>query len=167
MIARTDTELLAAYKGKGVLLDSNLLLLLVVGMCDRQQVATFKRLNTFVVEDYDLLVAIVSDFRRIYLTPNVVTEVSNLAGALSGELRRRCFEILAILIRRAEELVIRSTVASEHDMFVEFGVTDVVLEICAGDPPLVLTVDFPLAQILAARGRPVVNFNHLRRSYWL
>ena len=166
MSSPTDPELLAAYAGKGVLLDSNLLLLLVVGMSDRQQVARFKRLNIFAVEDFDLLVAITAAFRHVYVTPNVVTEVSNLAGALFGESKRRCFEMLRALLQKAEELIIESRVASEHDMFVEFGVTDAVLGICAGDPPLVLTVDFPLARILAARGRPVVNVNHLRHRYW-
>lgn len=166
MIGLSDTEMLKAYAGKGVLLDANLLLLLVVGMCDRQHARKFKRLSIFAEEDFELLVRVVSAFRHLYVTPNIITEVSNLAGALSGELKRQCFQALGESVRAAEELVVRSRDAADNDMFIGFGVTDAVIDICAGEPPLILTIDFPLAQTLAARGRPVVNFNHLRYTYW-
>ncbi|HVR40919.1 MAG TPA: hypothetical protein VMU84_17640 [Thermoanaerobaculia bacterium] len=165
-MTRTDADLLKTYAGRGVLLDANLLLLLVIGTCDRKLVRTYKRLSIFAEEDFDLLALVVSAFRHLYVTPNIITEVSNLAGALSGDVKRQCFRTLAESIRASEELIVSSRDASNNEMFVEFGVTDAVINICAGEPPLVLTVDFPLAQTLASRGRPVVNFNHLRYTYW-
>src|SRR3954449_12972083 len=103
-----EQELLAGYAGKGLLLDANLLLLLVVGIADRKQAAKFKRLSMFAPEDFDLLVQVVASFRRLYVTPNVATEVSNLAGALTGEARRSCFRALAESLRAAVEIVVPS-----------------------------------------------------------
>lgn len=114
----------------------------------------------------DLLVGVVKTFRSLYITPNIATEVSNLAGTLYGELKRQCFRTFAESIRAAEEIVVTSHEASRSELFMDFGITDAVIDACAGEPPLVLTVDFPLVQMLAARGRPVVNFNHLRYLYW-
>jgi len=161
-----EADLLNVYAGKGLLLDANLLLLLTVGTCDREQVGRFKRLSMFAPEDFDILIAVVARFRNLYITPNIATEVSNLAGALSGKLKEHCFRVIAESLHAATEIVVASAVAADHDLFVEFGLTDAVIHICGGEPPLVLTVDFPLAQTLASRGRPVINFNHLRYQYW-
>ncbi|MGZ5441924.1 MAG: hypothetical protein ACXW31_05605 [Thermoanaerobaculia bacterium] len=161
-----EVELLKQYAGKGILLDSNLLLLLVVGVCDRNQITRYKRLSVFAPEDFDVLVALVAKFRHLFITPHVVTEVSNLAGGLTGDLKRNCFRTLAESIAAAEELITPSRSVSEHDLFVELGMTDAAIHMAAGSPPLVLTMDFRLAQTLAARNRPVINFNHLRYRYW-
>jgi len=161
-----DATLLDAYAGKGVLLDSNLLLLLVVGTYDRSQVGKFKRLIMFVPEDFDILRAVVSRFRNVYVTPNTVTEVSNLAGSFSGDARKHCFRVFAATILASEELIVPSGDAAQHFTFEKLGITDAAMFSVAGNPPLVLTADFPLSQSLAASGLPVINFNHLRFQYW-
>lgn len=161
-----DATLLEAYAGKGVLLDSNLLLLLVVGTYDRSQVGKFKRLIMFVPEDFDILRAVVSRFRNVYVTPNTVTEVSNLAGSFSGDARKHCFRSFAATILASEELIVPSADAAQHFAFEKLGITDAAIFSVAGNPPLVLTTDFPLSQSLAASGLPVINFNHLRFQYW-
>src|SRR5580765_833556 len=158
----SDAELLERYAGEGLLLDSNLLLLFIVGNHDRSRVRNFKRLSAFVPEDYDLLLAIAARFRRLYLTPNVATEVSNLAGALTGDVRTACFKAFAETVLAWEELSVPSREAVTHSSFTKLGLTDAVMFRAAGHPALVLTTDFALSQRLAAEGLPVINFNHLR-----
>src|SRR5712672_3020754 len=136
MAIADDATLLDAYAGKGVLLDSNLLLLLVVGTYDRSQVGKFKRLIMFVPEDFDILRAVVSRFRNVYVTPNTVTEVSNLAGSFSGDARKHCFRIFAATILASEELVVPSADAARHFTFEKLGVTDAAMFSVAGNPPL-------------------------------
>ena len=161
-----DQELLRLYAGSGVLLDSNLLLLLVVGNYDRSQVGRFKRLSTFSPEDYDTLLALIGRFRHLYITPNTATEVSNLAGGFSGDVREACFRVFAQTIVASRELVVASGDAAAHTTFNELGLTDAALFEVAGKPALILTTDFPLSQKLSAQGLPVVNFNHIRTTYW-
>lgn len=120
----------------------------------------------FAPEDFDTLLGILMQFRDLYITPNTVTEVSNLAGSLSGEVRRACFRVFAETIRSSEELIVESRDAAAHFTFPDYGITDAAIFRVAGDPPLILTVDFPLSQTLSAHGLPVINFNHLRYLYW-
>lgn len=166
MPAADDRELLRLYARRGVLLDSNLLLLLVVGTYDRSQVGKFKRLSKFAPEDYDTLLALVGSLGQLYITPNTATEVSNLAGAFSGEVRKACFRVFAQTIFASDELTIASSDAATHSAFEELGLTDAAIFQVAGNPALILTTDFPLSQKLAAQGLPVINFNHIRVARW-
>lgn len=158
--------LIGQYAGKGLLLDSNLLLLLVVGNYDRALVSRYKRLSVFAPEDYDILVAVVARFRHLYITPNTTTEVSNLAGGLSGPVRDACFDVLKQTVLASQEMLVSSAEAVTHAAFLTLGITDAAIFRVAGNPPLVLTMDFALAQQLAAEGLPVINFNHIRTVYW-
>jgi hypothetical protein len=71
------------HSSTGVLLDTNLLLLLIVGGASRELIGK-KRLDTFTAEDYDTLSAIVDSLGLVATTPNILTEVSNLADQITG-----------------------------------------------------------------------------------
>ncbi|MCY7357876.1 MAG: hypothetical protein LH609_10485 [Rudanella sp.] len=62
----------------GLLLDTNLLVLLVIGQYDPKRINGHKRLQSYTSEDYDLLLGFMSLFRTFATTPNILTEVSNL-----------------------------------------------------------------------------------------
>jgi len=61
-----------------VFLDTNLLVLLVVGSVDRGQVERHRRTKRFTVEDYDRLVRLLEGLEQVFVTPNTLTEASNL-----------------------------------------------------------------------------------------
>ena len=71
-------SLFARYCQKGILVDTNILLLLFVGRVNRKRISQFKRTQQFVSEDYDLLSNIVSQFVAVVTTPNILTEVNSL-----------------------------------------------------------------------------------------
>jgi len=48
-------NLLKKYYKKGIIIDTNILLLYLVGRVNRDRIARFKRTATFLPEDYDLL----------------------------------------------------------------------------------------------------------------
>ena len=60
------------------LIDANLLVLFVVGKTDRQLIAKHRRLREFSVDDYDRLVGILRMVDQLVVTPNTLTETSNL-----------------------------------------------------------------------------------------
>ena len=166
MRAREPLDLINHYASGRVLLDANLLLLLVVGTYNRQRVETFKRLNIFAPEDFDLLIGIIARFRGIVVTPNILTEVSNLAGNLPDHERELCFRIFGESISASDEVYVPSSTVASDATFRRFGLSDAVIIQVASQPVLVMTVDFRLAQYLQFLKLPVLNFNHIRYLNW-
>ena len=63
---------------RGYFLDSNLLILLVVGSESRDLIPRHRRLQHYPSEDYDILLDILQDADQLFVTPNTLTEASNL-----------------------------------------------------------------------------------------
>ncbi len=61
-----------------LLIDTNLLVLLVVGVVDRKLISTHKRTKTFTESDFDLLVSVLKRFNEIWITSHCLAETSNL-----------------------------------------------------------------------------------------
>jgi hypothetical protein len=145
-----------------LLIDTNLLLVLIVGSHDRLQIERFKRTRAYTADDYDLLTAFVGGFGELIVTPNVMTEVSNLAGQLAEPLRSRVLSSLAMLAVQVRERYFPSGEAAREPEFSRFGLTDVSVLLTARERVAVLTDDLPLYLRLSALDLYVVNFNHLR-----
>lgn len=156
-------SLLRRYRNTGVLVDTNMLLLYFVGAYDPQQIIRFRRTrDRFVQEDFDTLKLVLGQFEIVVTTPHVLTEVSNLLGQLSGQLREGCFGLLARSIARMREQNTSGVSLSESPAFIKFGITDAAILDAALGKHLVLTDDFRLAGYLGSRGVDVLNFNNIR-----
>jgi hypothetical protein len=161
----TEPErLIGKHRASGLLIDSNLLLLLFVGRMNRSRIATFKRTDRYSPSDYDLLKKLVSMFRRTLTTPHILTEVSNLASLAEpqlGAIRR----IMMNSVQLMHELHEQSRVVVRDQAYLRLGLTDAAIStVCGG--VLVLTDDFPLYDLLRRKGIDAINFSHLRESYW-
>jgi hypothetical protein len=156
------------YRGKGVLVDTNLLLLLLVGSIDRTLLDKFKPTANrgFTPSDYDLLCWMIDQFPRILTTPHVLTEVSNYSEQLKGDAGQLLVNKVILLIQRADECYEKSQALVVKDGFREFGLTDTAIGNLPSNRFLVLTVDFPLSGWLEKRGIDVVNFNRFRPQRW-
>lgn len=159
-------ELIERHARKGVVVDTNVFLLLLVGSLDKTLIPNFKRTDKYRAEDYDLLIALLRRFDAIITTQSILTEVSNLAFPLNKK-QPEVFEGLRNLIRSLDERSKTSTMLSESDCFPRFGLTDASIADVAADGHLVLTDDFPLYMYLSTNGRDVVNFTHIRQEYGL
>lgn len=159
-------RLTVAYESKGVFVDTNLFLLLLVGSADRNLIMSFKRTRQYVPEDFDLLVDFLSRFRLLVTTPSVLTEVSNLAGQLGEASRAPVFLKFSAIIARHLKEFRESKVIAEQRGFVRFGLTDASIVSIVKDRFLLLTDDFRLAQYYAHTGGDVINFNHIRVLAW-
>jgi hypothetical protein len=160
------SEMLARYKSKGLLVDTNLFVLLLVGLLDPSYVEHFKRTRAFETEDFKLLTKLVAFFTRIVTTPNVLSEVSNLMRELPDDRHREVSLLFAWLANRYEEEYRPSKELVAHDHFAKFGLTDSsIIETCKGNY-LVLTVDLPLYAYLTGVGVDAINFNHIRSFKW-
>lgn len=87
--------LINRYTSKGILVDTNILLLYFVGGIRRSRISQFNRTKQFNTKDYDLLIALLSDFRTVATTPNILTEVSSFIDKLGEPDRASCYLYLA------------------------------------------------------------------------
>ena len=151
------------YRSAGVIVDSNLLLLFIIGSFDEQLISTFKRTKTYTGSDYRILSEFLSAFSEILVTPNILTEVSNLSNQLPESYKPDYFTQFGEHIGRMQEHFHSSNSLRTHDSFVKFGLADASIHECAEHGRLVLTDDARLADFLGRRGIDVLNFNHIRQ----
>jgi hypothetical protein len=155
-------RLLLKHRGGRVLLDSNLMLLWFIGLFQRALIGKFKRVSMFSLEDFDLLARILRNFRAVATTPNILTEVSNLSGSLTDQLRSNYFASFANSIELLQEDYVPSSQAVANPLFRRLGLTDAAIANVAMRSLLVVTTDFELYYRLQALGADAVNFNHER-----
>lgn len=153
-------KLLDSYRHRGLVVDTNLLLLLVVGIVDASRIETFKRTRIFTPADFDLLARIVSRFSLMITTPNILTEVSNL---LPQDLQAGCRALFTEQVPKLDESYLPSKLLVAETSFVRLGLTDTGIIEVARNRYLVLTVDLPLDGYLRSAGIDVINFNHVRQ----
>ena len=163
---QTPDWLWSRYRQKGLLVDSNLLLVLFIGMFDRQLVGRFERTREFLPEDFDLLGRFVASFRQRFTTPNILTELSNLSGKLPEHIRGDYFRSLTNQIDTLAESYTSSRSLAHSPSFPRFGLTDSSIIEGPRNKYLVLTDDFRLSKFLERVGQHVINFNHLRLIHW-
>jgi hypothetical protein len=163
-----SSEMLSRYRNKGLLVDTGLLLLLLVGALDRDRIERFKRTNAFTAGDYDLLLKIVALFKKVATTPNILTEVSDLLAQLPEEILPAYYKVFthAVNASEMEEEYTPSRGLAAQSYFTKLGLTDSsIIGTCKGKY-LVLTVDLPLFHYLRNSDIDAINFNHLRSLAW-
>lgn len=156
------TALLAKYRTKGIIIDTNIFLLYLVGLVNRERIPRFKRTAQFIPEDYDLLLQIVDGFQKVVTTPNILTEVNSLANQLGEPERSQCLDTFKCLISQITEEYQESNIVAEQELFTRFGLTDCGIILLAKNKYLVLTDDLKLHLYLKALKIDTINFNNLR-----
>ena len=152
------------YPEEGVLIDSNLLLLLFVGQYDPKRIERFKRTHQFGISDFELLVDYIEQFKEVVTTPSILTEVSNLLGQLPENLKCYFWQHFAHSLKDLHEHYTASHELGSEKAFPRFGLTDMAILRAASGKYRVLTDDFRLTQYLLSQNVDVINFNNLRTS---
>jgi rRNA-processing protein FCF1 len=156
-------EVVERTRRRGVLIDTELLLLYLVGRHDVRLIGRYRRLEQFTREDFAILNALVRFYDRLVTTPNILTEVSNFSDKLGAKYLDQFAKAVTIF----EERYVPSQEAMVAPELRQLGLADAVTARCAEEGVLVLTRDFALSQRLAKRGLNVINFNHIRGEYLL
>lgn len=158
--------IIAKRKGRGVFIDSNLMVLLLTGMVNPARIRTFKRTSDFTIADFDLLRKLVKWFGvPLYSTPHVLSQISDLT-AMTGVHGLVVRQLFKSLISNIEEKHTSAQQLAETTFFERFGLADAsIATVCSLGIP-VITVDLELHAALASRGLDALNFNHLRAMQW-
>lgn len=147
-----------------VLLDANLVVLLVVGNVSRERIEHHKRLAAYVAEDWDLLIAELSRYDQIVVTPNILTEASNLVRSGDKAYQADFAHVFAELSVTIVEHYVPSETAVFNVDFDRLGLADAAsIEVGTKDLTL-LTADVGLYLAALRHGHEARNFNHLREG---
>jgi hypothetical protein len=160
-VIEAAADRISRFRRKGVLLDTNLLLVYLVGLIDRNLVPSFKRTEGYRTEDFDLLVTLISPVEKLITTPHVATEVHSLAGHLDGNAKYRFRDLFESIIPNVKESHRPAKQLCTGSAYKTFGLTDAAIH-KIGQRRLVLTDDFPLSAYIQNTGGNVLNFTNLR-----
>ena len=158
----TEAErLLDKHRHNGLLVDSNLFLLFLVGSTNESRIAKFNRTQKYTIGDFRLLRGFIGQFKSVSTTPHILAEVSNLSTIEEPELgtMRATFHNI---VRQTEEFYEESREVMTDAAFAKLGLTDAAIRRIASRPLLVLTDDLPLYHYLSTAGLDAINFNHIR-----
>ena len=146
-----------------VIIDTNLLVLLVVGSASKDYIVKHKRLQDYTADDFELLGLLLAGFSDIILLPHVLAEVSSLARQIENPARSRTQDAFKKLIATATELPAQSVLATLRDEFNDLGLTDaMILHLCSlsinGIDPTLVTSDVVLANKALSLGYSVIDY---------
>lgn len=146
-----------------VVLDANMLVLLAYGTIDRNALGRKRRVRAYMPEDIDIVHSVIARFSQMVVTPNVVTECSDLMPD-KGDKAEKTW--LRLFLQASPEVSIEEYVPSrtiaDRDEYLWLGIADCSLLSLIDSDTVLFTADGRLHDV-AARINPLcINFNHLR-----
>lgn len=145
-----------------LLVDANLLVLWAVGAVSQTLISRHKRLSAYVEGDYKVLSDFMAGYDSIAVTPNAMSEASNLARHIGEPARGEVAMVLARIAETSKEFYVTSASAVARNEYRYLGLTDAaILEI---DDVHLLTDDLDLLVAALSQGKTCFNFTHLREA---
>lgn len=158
-------DLIRRHRETGILVDTNMLLVYLVGLADPKWVEAVNPNRAYTSGDFEFLSIILGQFKQLIVTPAILAEVSNVSvSRLEAWQIERFFTMLGSLLPSTtfSERFVSVTSVCRTTGFIPFGFADgTVEEIGAAGVP-VFTDDANLYQLLASRNVEVFNYNHIR-----
>jgi hypothetical protein len=151
--------LINKYRSRGIIIDTNLLLLLAIGLYNPNRIVTFKRTSKFDATIFQAVVTVVKQFEQRYTTPYLVAELDNISRMLPMHEWIAISRIMQTLVPSLIEICDGSSSVLAHALHAEIGVAD--CSIAMVPDTLIFTDDLPLASRLQGMGRDVLNIGHL------
>jgi rRNA-processing protein FCF1 len=150
------------YKNRGIIIDTNLMLLLIIGIYNPYRIETFKRTNRYTRGDFDILCRLLTPFKHRITTPYILTEVDNLSRQLPEREHEAFANTMVQVCTKLFEIRVPSLEVMKLEHYPKIGLTDSLLLLSA-EEYVVLTDDFILSNRIQSLNLPVINMNHLRR----
>jgi hypothetical protein len=146
-----------------VILDTNVLLLFVIGRTDRSMIASHKRARQFTSGDYDTLVTALRRRRvqTIITTPHILSECSNLLRYTTDPAKARLSDHFAEIIDDVLEIHNPSSNSILHRAYRSLGLTDAGILSTLDRTMELITADFDLYAAALHEGHSAENFNHI------
>lgn len=148
---------------KRILVDTNLIVLLVVGLTDRNLIGRHKRTQNFMQSDFDLLSNLLNTATEIWITSHCLAEASNLIGQTNPTDKSKLFSTFRLLLENTEESHIHKSDVLINKNFHRLGVADCGFIQKSKRVDLTITADLALfLEIEKLYPKKVLNFNRFR-----
>ena len=150
------------YATRGVILDTNVFLVWLIGQTDPVLIQQFKRTSTYSPEDYALLAKLIIQSRGLCVTPHIITEACNHLDTLNKRLNFQIFTRLEAILSIIKERRSESRFLSAVPGFKYLGLADIAIVEASTRGYLVITDEGECFQRIQAGGGLGINLNHLR-----
>ncbi len=151
-------------KFSGLVIDTNLLLLLLIGSFDADKIGKIKRIHKYTLDDFNKLNLLINHLNnKLFVTQSILTEITNLSSGYNDETSYQFFKFLALKLIDLSEPNNSSLELIDKDKtgFYKFGLTDCSVIDSAKKGCLVVTDDFPLYHYLSSLQLDAINYNQL------
>ena len=147
-----------------IIIDTNSLLILVIGLIDPKQISKNKRTSIYDERDYELLCSVISN-KELVVLPNIWTEVDNLLNKyFKGDYKESYIFIIVNLIKTSTEKYFESKIIENDYLFYVLGLTDTLILKCAKDCELLITSDSELAYYALSLGIKVLDLKAIKNE---
>ena len=147
---------------KTIFLDSNILVLLIVGQVRPNLLQVLSPGNiSFAIDDFELIKEIILEYGEPVTTPYILSEVSSLLNKLDHNSRIECLEQLSKYIPLLDNQYTPPEELSVDPLFSVYGIADISI-LSASEDSLVLTEDNPLIGLLQ-KSRTVLDYHTLKQ----
>lgn len=140
-----------------ILVDSNALVVLLIGIIDPKLFKTHNATSIYDEEDFNDLLNVIEDLKKIVVLPNIWTEVDNLLNSFGGNYRYQYIQKITEMIKITSEQYIDSKTGSECESFFNLGLTDSLVLEKAKSCKLLITSDSKLSDYALAYGIKVYD----------
>lgn len=149
---------------RGIILDTNLLLLYLVGSWNRECISTEKRLVGHGLDSmvYDGIVTIISKFPQLVVTTHILTELCNLSDSLNKKNDGQFFRFITDWLQDTKERRNEARHLTKIELFHQLGLADSSLIQASLNGYFVLTIDVECAEAISRAKGNGLNYNNIR-----
>ena len=134
------------------LIDTNSLIILLVGLIDPKLINSHKRTSIYEEQDFYDLVSVIERIESLIVLPNVWTEVDNLLNNFNKGHKEKYIHHVIETIKSTTEIYLETKTATKSNGFYDLGITDSLLLEHSKECELLITSDSYLSDYALANG---------------
>ena len=146
---------------KDVFIDTNALLLLILGTINKRNIGNHPRLSVYTNSEFYAISELLGKNTRLVSSPNVWTEVDNLCNNIRGDDKIKYQTVLREIIKNSFEKFISSETGVELENFYYIGLTDSIVIELAKTCDILISGDSKMSDYARALGIKVLDLKGL------
>jgi len=155
-------------KFDGLIVDTNLMLLFIVGLYDLDYIKNFpfRRTARYSKEDFEKISNVFSHFNNIIITPHILTELYHLSEKVHSYRIEEYFGVFIKALLEFDEINVDKDIILNTPNLHKFGITDLAILSLASDKKyLVLSDDDKLSGLLRSKNIDSLSIYEIREAF--
>lgn len=147
-----------------ILIDSNSLIVLILGLMNPKLVNTHSKTSIYEEEDFYNLLSAIENIESIVVLPNIWTEVDNLLNKFTGNYKDLYVQKVIDTMKNTSEKYLKSHSVENNFAFYDLGLSDTLILECAKNCKMLITSDSMLSDYARANGINVYDMKELKNE---